>query len=84
MAPADGDTRLRFALILRLAFAAFFLFTEHRSHLYGLLPYLPLLARPFTQGEERYAPAKFGETYQRYAAVTPRFNLRFRRLSQAS
>jgi peptidoglycan/LPS O-acetylase OafA/YrhL len=28
------------------AVAAFFLFTEHRAHLYGLLPYVFLLACP--------------------------------------
>ncbi len=29
-----------------LAIAAFFLFTEHRAHLFGILPYLLLLACP--------------------------------------
>ncbi len=32
------------ALAVFLAIAAFFLFTEHRAHLYGALPYLLLLA----------------------------------------
>ncbi len=31
------------ALAVFLAIAAFFLFTEHRAHLYGALPYLLLL-----------------------------------------
>lgn len=33
-------------LIAFLAMAAFFLFTEHRAHLLGILPYLFLLACP--------------------------------------
>jgi len=32
--------------IIFLAIAAFFLFTEHRAHLFGILPYLLLLACP--------------------------------------
>ncbi len=30
-----------------LVIAAFFLWTEHRAHLFGILPYLLLLACPF-------------------------------------
>jgi hypothetical protein len=33
-------------LLAFLAIAAFFLFTEHRAHLFGILPYLLLLACP--------------------------------------
>ena len=33
-------------LLAFLAIAAFFLFTEHRAHLLGILPYLLLLACP--------------------------------------
>lgn len=33
-------------LVLFLAIAAFFLFTEHRAHLLGALPFLLLLACP--------------------------------------
>ena len=33
-------------LVAFLAIAAFFLFTEHRAHLLGILPYLFLLACP--------------------------------------
>ncbi|HWT79754.1 MAG TPA: DUF2933 domain-containing protein [Candidatus Methylomirabilis sp.] len=33
-------------LLAFLAIAAFFLITEHRAHLYGILPYLLLLACP--------------------------------------
>lgn len=34
-------------LLVFLAIIAFFLFTEHRAHLFGILPYLLLLACPF-------------------------------------
>jgi len=34
------------ALLGFLAIAAFFLFTEHRAHFFGILPYLLLLACP--------------------------------------
>ena len=34
-------------LCLFLVIAAFFLWTEHRAHLFGILPYLLLLACPF-------------------------------------
>lgn len=33
-------------LLAFLAIAAFFLFTEHRAHLFGILPFLLLLACP--------------------------------------
>ena len=33
-------------LLAFLAFIGFFLFTEHRAHLFGILPYLLLLACP--------------------------------------
>jgi len=33
-------------LLAFLAIAAFFLFTEHRAHFFGILPYLLLLACP--------------------------------------
>lgn len=38
--------RGRWALAGFLAIALFFLLTEHRAHLYGVLPYLLLLACP--------------------------------------
>ena len=38
--------RSRWALWGFLAVAAFFLWTEHRAHVMGLLPYLLLLACP--------------------------------------
>ena len=38
--------RRKVALAVFLAVAAFFLFTEHRAHLFGALPYLLLLACP--------------------------------------
>ena len=34
-------------LIVSLAIIGFFLLTEHRAHLFGILPYLFLLACPF-------------------------------------
>lgn len=34
------------ALIVLLGFAGFFLYTEHRAHLFGALPWLILLACP--------------------------------------
>jgi hypothetical protein len=40
--PAGG----RLVLIVFLAIAFFFLWTEHRAHLFGALPYLLVLACP--------------------------------------
>ncbi|MEA1672026.1 DUF2933 domain-containing protein [Nitrospirillum sp. BR 11163] len=39
-------TRTGIVLLGFAAVAAFFLFTEHRAHVFGLLPYLLLLACP--------------------------------------
>jgi hypothetical protein len=39
-------TRSGVAFLGFLAIAFFFLFTEHRAHLFGLLPYLLILACP--------------------------------------
>lgn len=39
-------SRSKLALIGFLAVAAFFLFSEHRAHLLGILPYLLVLACP--------------------------------------
>lgn len=39
-------SRWRWALLGFLAVAAFFLWTEHRAHLLGVLPYLLILACP--------------------------------------
>jgi hypothetical protein len=46
--PAGSFLRSRTALICIgfLAVAAFFLWSEHRAHLFGALPYLLLLACP--------------------------------------
>lgn len=41
-----GSSRGRIALAVFLAIAAFFLFSEHRAHALGFLPYLLLLACP--------------------------------------
>lgn len=54
--------RSRSGLILLafLAIAGFFLFTEHRAHLFGVLPFLLLLACPlmhfFHGGHGNHAP----------------------------
>lgn len=39
-------SRTKWALVGFLAIAAFFLLTEHRAHLFGILPFLLLLACP--------------------------------------
>ena len=41
-----GNSRVGLVLLAFLAIAAFFLLTEHRAHLLGLLPWLLLLACP--------------------------------------
>jgi hypothetical protein len=41
-----GRLPFMIGLCLFLAIAAFFLWTEHRAHLFGALPYLILLACP--------------------------------------
>jgi hypothetical protein len=40
------DSRWKWALAGFLAVAAFFLWAEHRAHLFGALPYLLILACP--------------------------------------
>ena len=40
-------SRRGIVLLVFLAIIGFFLFTEHRAHLFGILPYLLLLACPF-------------------------------------
>lgn len=44
--PRSPNPRTKWVLIGFFAVAAFFLFTEHRAHLFGILPYLLLLACP--------------------------------------
>lgn len=45
--PRSGpSTRLWIVLCAFLAIMGFFLLTEHRAHLFGLLPYVLLLACP--------------------------------------
>lgn len=41
-----GGSRGKIVLVVFLAIAAFFLFTEHRAHLFGFLPFLLVLACP--------------------------------------
>jgi hypothetical protein len=43
--PSSG-AKINWILIAFLAVAGFFLFTEHRAHLFGFLPWLLLLACP--------------------------------------
>jgi hypothetical protein len=42
-----NSSALTLGFCVFLAIAAFFLRTEHRAHLFGILPYLILLACPF-------------------------------------
>lgn len=44
--PQAGPPRGLWVFLGFAAVAAFFLFTEHRAHLFGFLPYLLLLACP--------------------------------------
>ncbi len=44
--PRGGKSRVNWILTGFFAIAAFFLFSEHRAHALGLLPYLLLLACP--------------------------------------
>ncbi|MBI3149533.1 MAG: DUF2933 domain-containing protein [Betaproteobacteria bacterium] len=41
-----GNGRGKWIFLAFTAITAFFLFTEHRAHLFGILPYLLLLACP--------------------------------------
>ena len=43
---SGNNHRGKWVLIGFLAVAGFFLYTEHRAHLFGILPYLLLLACP--------------------------------------
>lgn len=47
MRDTQAPSRTWWAFAGFLAIAAFFLFTEHRAHLFGFLPFLFLLACPF-------------------------------------
>lgn len=44
---SNKNIRVNLALIAFLLIAAFFLFSEHRAHFFGVLPFLFLLACPF-------------------------------------
>ncbi|MDX1251535.1 MAG: DUF2933 domain-containing protein [Gammaproteobacteria bacterium] len=44
--PGSGKAGFNWVLIGFLAIAAFFLFSEHRAHALGVLPFLLLLACP--------------------------------------
>ena len=43
---SSGFARADMVLLVFLAIAAFFMLTEHRAHLFGVLPFLLLLACP--------------------------------------
>jgi hypothetical protein len=45
-ATIKGPLRSRLVLLAFLAIGGFFLVTEHRAHLFGILPYLLLLLCP--------------------------------------
>ena len=45
-AKENRDPRYRIGLILFLAVAGFYAWTEHRAHLFGALPYLIVLLCP--------------------------------------
>ena len=42
-----GTIQINLTVLGFFAIAAFFLLTEHRTHLFGPLPFLPILACPF-------------------------------------
>ena len=42
-----GTIQINLAVLVFFAITVFFLLTEHRAHLFGTLPFLPLLACPF-------------------------------------
>ncbi len=58
----DGwlGSRRSVVLIMFLAIVGFFLFTEHRVHLFGILPFLLLLACPFMHFLMHGGPGKHG------------------------
>ena len=62
--------RTSLVLIVFLVIAAFFLITEHRAHLFGVLPYLLLLACPLMHW---LMHGGHGEEHRCYAAATPAF-----------
>ena len=62
--------RISLVLIVFLVIAAFFLITEHGAHLFGVLPYLLLLACPLMHW---LMHGGHGEEHRRYAAATPAF-----------
>ena len=57
-----GLSRSTWVLLGFLVIAAFLLTTEHRAHLFGVLPYLLLLACPFLHmfGHSHHDPSEHG------------------------
>lgn len=45
--PSFWSSKTGLVLVVFLAIGLFYLYTEHRAHLFGVLPYLLLLACPF-------------------------------------
>ena len=80
------------ALLVIGAVAVYFLITEHRAHLAGVLPFallalamFPILLVMYARlavNEEREMQRRFGAAYDTWAAATPRFSPLLR--SQAS
>ena len=54
-------SRRSIVLLVFMAVIGFFLFTEHRAHLFGILPYLLLLACPFMHFFMHGGHSKHGE-----------------------
>jgi hypothetical protein len=69
----------RGVLIVFPGIIGFFLFTEHRAHLFGILPYLLLLACPFMQ----FMPGGRGG-HGDGSGATPAFFPRLRRGTQVT
>ena len=82
------------ALLVVVAVGGFLLFTEHRAHVLGVLPFAFLLACPLMHvfmhhGHHQFKPterdseAAFGDAWRAYAVVTPRFIPHFSKVDRA-
>ena len=65
--PHASESRSNWVFLAFLAIAGFFLFTEHRAHLLGVLPFLLLLACPllhlFHHGQHGGDPGASGHDH---------------------